>query len=180
MGRDKASLTWAGESLAVRAASLLAAVCEPVALVGAWVGPPVAGARVLPDRRPGEGPLAGLETALEAASGAAVLLLACDLPAVDASLLARLARCGPRFGAAGPEARVAAAGGRLQPLCALYSGSCAPIVRDALDRGERAVHRMLRAVRVTPVEAGDRLVNVNTPEDWERWTGGRRPVGEPR
>lgn len=180
MGRDKAGLTWAGESLAARAAGLLAAVCDPVVLVGDTDGTPVPGARVLVDRRPAEGPLAGLETALEAAAGAAVLLLACDLPAVDAPLLARLARCGPRFGAAGPEARVAAAAGRLQPLCALYSATCAPVVRDTLDGGERAVHRMLRSVRVTPVEAGDRLVNINTPEDWERWIAGQPTVGEPR
>lgn len=177
MGRDKARLAVAGESLAARAAATLAEHCERVVLVGRGASP-VAGVASLADRRPGQGPLAGLERALEAARGNDVLLLACDLPSVDRQLLERVAARPPGFGAV-PAARVAAGGRGLQPLCALYSASCAGPVSAALDRGERAMHRLLESLQVTAVEAGGRLVNLNTPEDWERWTAAERPVGEP-
>jgi molybdopterin-guanine dinucleotide biosynthesis protein A len=178
MGRDKAHLGWRGTTLAGHAAEQLGPFCHVVVLVGGRGGPSVPGFPVLADRRSGEGPLAGLETALAAAAGAPVLLLACDLPAVDRELLEDLMRAAGDFGCAGPEARVAAAAGRAQPLCALYSASCAPLVSAALDRGERAARSLLEGVRVTPVEAGERLVNVNTPEEWERWltAGGRASV----
>ena len=178
MGRDKARLRWQGASLAAREAALLATVCEPVVLVGGSGRSPVPGVPVVADRRPGEGPLAGLEAALEVAAGAAVLLLACDLPAVDDELIAELARCGDGFGAAGPEARVAVDADASQPLCALYSATCAPVVAAALDRGERSARSLLRSLGVTRVEASGRLVNVNTPEEWERWTTGQRSARE--
>lgn len=173
MGRDKADLVWRGQSLAARASALLAGLCEPVVLIGAAT-------TGLPDRRPGQGPLGGMETALDAATGRDALILACDLPAVDRALLLELLRRPRGFGRRGGEARVATGHGRLQPLCGVYSSSCGPLVGRALDRGERSVLDLLSSLRVVTVEAGDRLANVNTPEDWERWRAGSAPAAEAR
>ncbi|MEZ5331675.1 MAG: NTP transferase domain-containing protein [Thermoanaerobaculia bacterium] len=128
--------------------------------------------RDLPDLRPRQGPLAGLEAALAAAEGRDVFLLACDLPAVDRALVRRILDRPDSFGHDAAEARVAVDEEGLQPLCALYSSTCAPLVRNSLDRGERAARDLLAVLRVTAVEAGGQLVNLNTPDDWARWTAG--------
>ncbi|MEZ5333681.1 MAG: molybdenum cofactor guanylyltransferase [Thermoanaerobaculia bacterium] len=165
MGRDKAGLRWEGRTLASRAAGLLRGLCDPVVLSGGPHGD-------LPDLRPRQGPLAGLEAALAAAQGRDVFLLACDLPAVDRALVRRILDRPDSFGHDAAEARVAVDEEGLQPLCALYSSTCAPLVRNSLDRGERAARDLLAVLRVTAVEAGGQLVNLNTPDDWARWTAG--------
>ncbi|MEZ5137807.1 MAG: NTP transferase domain-containing protein [Acidimicrobiales bacterium] len=98
MGTDKALLEVDGVALARRAARALAAGgAGEVVLVGASaaVGDRMA-MDVVPDDRPGEGPLAGLATALRWASGrggAEVLLVAaCDQPDLEPALLAELVR----------------------------------------------------------------------------------------
>ncbi len=45
------------------------------------------GSHIVPDREPGLGPLAGLETALTAAAGASVIVVAWDMPFVETPLL---------------------------------------------------------------------------------------------
>ncbi len=52
-----------------------------------WVG---CDARVLTDRSPGLGPLAGIEAALAATDAEALLVFACDLPFLDAALVTTL------------------------------------------------------------------------------------------
>ena len=62
----------------------------------------------------------------------------------------------------------------LEPLHALYAKAAAPALRDALHRGERSMHRVLRGLRVrevTPPEwtradpAGRFAINLNHPSD---------------
>lgn len=197
MERDKARLPFHGRPLAEHVAEVLARVFAEVVLVTRdpddprfpdW--PRVA------DRYPGHGPLAGLHAALLQAAqiegaqleapqieapqidrpGRPVFLAACDLPGLTPELVRHV--LGPGFPAgAGAAARVPFADGRLQPLAALYSPGCLPLVASSLERGERAVHRFLDRIDVTtvpltpdlPFYRRHLLANVNRPRDLERF-----------
>jgi molybdenum cofactor guanylyltransferase len=133
--------------------------------------------RVVADRYPGAGPLAGLDAALAATSLSRVLLLACDMPDVSRRLLEDLlAR------ADDADVVVPAPGGALQPLCAVYGAAVAPVVEAQLRSGRLRARELpeaaelagLRVVRVgehtlAALDPGLRsFANVNSPGDRAR------------
>ncbi len=122
---------------------------------------------VLPDFRPGHGPLAGVETALREALVDRVLVVACDLPGLSVELLRRIAEW-----PVDADVVLPLASGRRQPLCARWHRRCLPAIRAALDAGQRSIQRLLETVdlaELSPADLGipvDRqLFNVNRPED---------------
>lgn len=136
------------------------------------------GARVVLDRYPGTGPLGAVVTALEAASGSPVLVLAADMPHVSARLVAALAA--RHAGAPGPEDRAghdATVPRSLhgpEPLCAVYGPSALRPLRAAFASGNLSIRHALERlrVRVMPVEAvaaiGDPALlfrNINSPAE---------------
>ena len=139
---------------------------------GSWRGD----LRVVADRNPGGGTLAGLHTAVLEAP-APVVAVAWDMPFVTPGLIAAL---GAGLGAA--DVVIPASGGRrgVEPLCAGYGPATGPAMAAALERGDlRAIafHEAVR-VRVVPeVELrafGDparMFFNVNTPDDLVRANG---------
>ncbi len=170
LGRDKGLISSRGTTLVARAVDLLAGLFTRVVLV-APERPEYAALRAerVTDRWPDAGPLAGIEAALFAAAGSPVLVLACDLPLVDAELVTSLASVGPGFGGDGPAARLVAANGTLQPLCGLYSAACGPVFNRALGRGVRSMHEALREISCQTFEVtSELLLNVNVEADVAR------------
>lgn len=175
MGFDKTALELDGRSVVLRAADLLRATCTEVVVSSRpgseWEGGDL---RAVPDLRANLGPLAGLEAVLEAASGRAVFLLACDLPQVSTELVDYLRRASER--ATECAAVVPAIGGRVQPLCGIYRQSALETVRDHLDVGRRAMLDLLDALDTTTVVIDSRLPffrtdlfhNLNRPQDLEQ------------
>jgi molybdopterin-guanine dinucleotide biosynthesis protein A len=167
LGVDKARVTVGGETLAHRAARILAAVCDAVV----EIGPGVTGRPHVVEDPPGGGPLAAL-----AAGGSALraldcdghaLVLAVDLPRVETALLQFL-RDWPGSPTAVPEA-----GGRLQPVCARYGADALLAASSLVDGGVRALHALFDVVEhdVVPevawraVAPADAFADVDTPED---------------
>ena len=138
------------------------------------------GRPVVPDRRPDRGPLAGIEAGLEraAATGAdGALFLPCDLPALTAAEIARLAdafRLDPR----GIKVAVVS-GGRAEthPLCCVAHRDVLPEIRAALDRGHLGVGRLWQDLGATPVPFDDPrpFRNLNSPVDLQAWNQERTP-----
>ena len=158
MGRDKALIEVDGVPMARRVAGALAAagIGRIVAIGPARLS---AGLETVADEHPGEGPLGAILTALHAASPAPVLVVACDLPWLDAASIAALC--------AAPAAAVAVARtDRIEPLCALWQPEAEPMLRAAFESGERAVHRALARLAFVevPLRSGA-LINVNAPHD---------------
>ena len=123
MATDKTIIVWRGETLAARAARVLAQVCDPVIEVGSGAS----SLRCVREEPPGSGPLAALVAgALALESRGPVVLLACDLPFVEAPIL-RLLSDWP-----GTPTVIPVADGRLQYACARYGP-------DALERAEAAL-----------------------------------------
>ena len=115
-----------------------------------------------------DGPLAGLLAALVWAADAGfdqVLTLACDMPRVPGDLLSRLQSALT----AESCVAVAASGGRLHPVCALWRTTAVPVLRRRADEGRLSLQGLSEAVgRVIvdwPAEDDDAFVNINTIDD---------------
>ncbi|MCU1365378.1 MAG: putative molybdenum cofactor biosynthesis protein [Ilumatobacteraceae bacterium] len=158
MGRDKALIEIDGLPMARRvAAAMRAAGIERVVAVGP--ADLASGLESVPDEHPGEGPLGGILRALEVAAPGSVLVAACDLPWLDAESVSALLDAAPCDVAVGRT-------GRIEPLFARWSPSCAATLQTLFDGGERAVHRALASLTVIEVGIRDEaLINVNMPED---------------
>jgi molybdopterin-guanine dinucleotide biosynthesis protein A len=104
------------------------------------------GRRVVPDETAGLGPLAGLATALQAAGGAAVLVVAWDMPFVTASLLRALRRIGDEGEGAMAVVPVHGADRWTEPLCAYYAPEALTICRALLAAGERRARALPAAL----------------------------------
>jgi molybdopterin-guanine dinucleotide biosynthesis protein A len=165
MGRDKALLPVDGVAMAARVAgALTGAGCDPVLAVGGDLAALAAlGLVAVADPRQGDGPLAGIVSALEAvpAASAVVAVCACDLPALAAEDVAAV------VAAASGGAAAVAWTGRIEPLCAAWPRARAlDAGRALLGAGERAVQRLVERLDhvLVPVPA-EHLRNVNRPGD---------------
>jgi molybdenum cofactor guanylyltransferase len=162
-GRDKSALLVDGRAILDHQIAALAPAVDDVVIVG--------GARAaIHDIMPGCGPLGGLHTALTAARGDAVLLIACDMPYLSTPFLAYLLSL-----AAGADIVVPQTERGYHPLCAVYTRACLePAAARLADRRLRLrdlVDSM--RTRVVPIDEirqfgdPDRLLaNVNTPADY--------------
>jgi molybdopterin-guanine dinucleotide biosynthesis protein A len=182
MGVDKATLRCGGQPLVAYAIATLRKICAEVYLCGNR--PDLAEfARVLPDARPGAGPLAALVTTTQhvrqLGEDALAVTLPVDVPLLPAELLAYLYQRAQNCGA---WATVPRAVDRPQPLCAIFSARLADPLDALLHAGESKVMRALQqacgdskkldmvelATVLSPEHAAqlpDWFLNINTPED---------------
>lgn len=167
MGAEKASLRLPdGRTLLARQLDLLAELHPTGLFVSARSG------QTLPPLPPGvrridddgtAGPLGGIVAVLLAATHPRLLVVAVDLPHLDAPTLRRLLR--------GPGGAVPRAAGRLEPLVAVYPRSFAPLAEAALARGEPGLQRLLAAPEaaglfsIVPMEDARPFFNWNHPQD---------------
>jgi molybdenum cofactor guanylyltransferase len=172
-GVAKPLLTVGGQRIIDRALAVLRPLVDEVVILADDAAPfaPL-GLRVIPDRRPGLGPLAGLEAALLAVDAEELLLVGGDMPALSPRVVAHVLAAAP-----GADAVVPFTAGRPEPLHARYHRRVAATVSARLDRGALPLHGLLDEIAVTPVdEAALRALdpelltfaNVNTPDDLRR------------
>ena len=172
-GLAKHALTVDGQRILDRQRAALRPVTSRVFLVG---GPPdrFAGTDlvVVPDARPGTGPLGAVYTALLAATTPRVLVVACDMPFLTAGFLEHLEAAGH-----GCDVVLPRDGRGLHPLCAAWAVGAAPILERLLDEGVRRMRDALEALRLHVIEGealrvfdpdGRLLHNINTPDDLAR------------
>ena len=173
MGRDKALLLLDGRTLVERAVELAQAVSRQVWIVGD-ARKYSSFAPVIEDVYARQGPLGGIHAGIASNGREWNLILAVDSPFLDAGFLNWMVE----------EARNAAAvvtvpraGGRLQPLSAVYHQSFASDAKAALEAGKNKIDLLFREVKTRVIEE-DEIVqrgysiemfrNVNTPEEWQR------------
>jgi molybdopterin-guanine dinucleotide biosynthesis protein A len=176
MGRSKATLEIGGEPLLLRVVGRLRRALPEVMVVGPpELGALVPGVRVVPDLRPGLGPLGGLEAALAATASPRAVVIACDMPFVFPELVRHLTRLAEQ--APDMDVVVLRTARGTEYLHAVYTARCLPLIREQLDAGERSAGALLARLRVREVDESEasRLdprglsaFNANTPEEWER------------
>ena len=173
MGRDKAALPAGDGTLIEHLARRLAPVVDETIVAGGSGRDAPAGARMVDDRYPGLGPLAGIHAGLLAARHAHVWVVGCDLPDADPGLASLLRGLAGDYDAVVPRLD-----SEPQGVCALYDRVLASRIEDLLTAGERRVKMLLAASNVryvTPEEL--RVVdpqlrsfrNINTPAEYEAW-----------
>ncbi len=137
MGRDKAMLAVEGVHYARR----LAEVLHRVSGLVLEVGPGRSGLDAVVEEAPGEGPLVAFACGARALAQrgwcGAILVLACDLPLMDASALSKVARH-PGAGSVVPLIA-----GRPQPLAARWSAADVAFAQGAVTGGARSMKVLL-------------------------------------
>jgi molybdenum cofactor guanylyltransferase len=176
MGRPKAWLAFADETMLARVVRLLGEAVNPIVVVAApeqdvpTLPPEI---RVVRDEERGRGPLQGLAAGLTALAGQAdaAYLSSCDVPFLQAAFVRRLitllgshAICVPRVGA------------YHHPLAAVYRLEVCEAVRRLLADNRLRPFFLFEAVPTRVVDAAElmdvdptfqTLRNLNTPEDYE-------------
>ena len=166
MGTAKAVVDVAGRPLLHHPLEALRGVCSQLVIVAKRssvlpeLGPEVA-VWLEPDEP--QHPLTGLLHALQQAGGAAVLVCAVDLAAIDSDTLRKILSAADQDAAA--DAVVPRAASRLQPLCALYRPSAIGHIERSKP-GARVLDVVASmTVAEVPFDSNAPFANVNTPED---------------
>jgi molybdopterin-guanine dinucleotide biosynthesis protein A len=166
LGFDKATVRIGDETLAGRAARVLAAVCSPVV----EVGPGRTALRAVREIPSGSGPLAGLVAGADALDASVVVLLGCDLVRVETPVLGLLAEW------AGAPTAVPMVGAEPQLVCARYGPDALAAARDLVAAGERSLRALLAAIDVDfvtekrwrAIADADAFDDLDTPDDLAR------------
>ena len=169
MGQDKAALRYGGRTQLERAMGLIAAHVERayVSVRAEQHSEPVRAAFAqIEDRRADIGPVAGILAAQEEHPQAAWLVLACDLPLLDAATLAHLVSA--RTPAALATAYRSSHDGLPEPLCAIYEPASHAPLADFITTGRHCPRKFLVSVGARLIEEPDprALQNVNTPAEY--------------
>ena len=112
------------------------------------------------------GPAAGVLGGLEHAGGRAVLVVACDMPLLDAASLLKLLslRNSEKLATC-----FIAGDGKPEPMCAVYEAACLPVLEEWLGNGNFSLRRFLENADVELIAFSEPqlLASVNTFEDVE-------------
>ncbi|MFU8804674.1 MAG: molybdenum cofactor guanylyltransferase [Bradymonadaceae bacterium] len=168
-GSDKARASVGDETLIEVAARALRPVTESVTVIADRDDKYAdLGLRTLGDERPGQGPLAGIERALMDSAEPWILIATCDVLGLRSAWAEQLME----HREDGARAVVFRGSERWEPLFALYHVSILPLVQDALERGERAVWKVLEGAPVVALplpEGWEEVGVINTPESLARY-----------
>ncbi len=177
LGKDKTVELIGGASLLQRVLSRLATFSTEIILVMAQgqAKPPHAlppETRVIEDVFPGAGSLGGIYAGLTASSSFYNLLVACDMPFLNVSLLQYLLELSPSGDAVIPRV-----GGYLEPLHAVYSKNCLTPIRHLLEQGNHKIINFFPQLKVRYVEEEEvnrfdpehlSFLNINTQQDLDK------------
>jgi molybdopterin-guanine dinucleotide biosynthesis protein A len=170
MGTDKAALTTpTGETFLRSAAATLSRLCGRVVIAGSGEGEGGGEFETVPDRRPGTGPLAGVEAALASARPGelAALVVPVDMPGLTAASL------GPLVAVWSADPARMAAPSADEPLPAVVPVSLLAELTAHLDAGGRSVRSFAARVGfiASPMPPA---ANLNTPAEYAAWLGTER------
>ena len=168
MGRDKALLPFRGITLLQHVAAAVEQAAGKAVVIGDPERYGKLGYPVWADRVPQCGPMGGVYTALNVTASDWNLVVACDMPMLNAPALRYLidhALRSSRMCIAAAERQ-----GELQPLCAVYHRRCLPILERAIRERRFAMKSLLSELDTeqVPLERSI-LANANTPDDWTQF-----------
>jgi molybdopterin-guanine dinucleotide biosynthesis protein A len=176
-GADKSALVFDGERTIDRQVAALRTITDSIIVVG---GDDTrfesTGVRVVPDLVSGAGALGGIYSALAHSKDPRTLIVACDMPFLNVTVLERLVRpAAPDVDVVMPRTHDG-----LQPLCAVYANRLVDVIRQRIDRGLLKIVDLAEVVRIEEIGPEElatydpgrlMFVNVNTPHDYERAKG---------
>jgi molybdenum cofactor guanylyltransferase len=171
MQRDKAALKYQGRTQLERAFELASRHVDKVfvSLRADQTSDPVRAQRpMIVDVGAGEGPIAGIRSALAAHPEVAWLVLACDLPYLSDAVIAGLLR--RRDPSALATAYKSAHDGLPEPLCAIWEPAAAQVLAQYQAAGGHCPRKFLirHGAHLLDLPDPRALDNVNTPEEYSQ------------
>ncbi|MFQ5753503.1 MAG: NTP transferase domain-containing protein, partial [bacterium] len=172
MGKDKALLTFDGKAMIKHVIETVLSRVNDVMIISnqpefyASLGLPV-----YPDEIQSCGPLAGIYTALRHSTSRHCLVVACDLPFISKSMIQFLCE-----NCAAYDVLVFESESGLEPLCAVYSKNCLPIIQEQIKNHRYRVSDFYEKVNTHIVRLNPELVfydskafmNINTREELQQ------------
>ena len=182
-GRDKALVEVDGKLMLARMIELLRGAAKEGKVVAVRGKYEAFGVEIVEDRWPGEGPLGGIITALEATAKSPAkcewnLIVSCDMPFLTREWLTFLC---DRAAKSKAQVVLPHSGHGPEPLCACYRTAAAGALRAAFESGVRKVTQGLQHVATEVLDeaewkrfdsAGRLFWNMNTQADYEEASRG--------
>lgn len=125
----------------------------------------------------GFGPMGGIYTGLTSLSGEHGFFVACDMPFLNVNLIRHMVDVRDDFDAVVPRMDW-----MLEPLHALYSKRCLPVIREAIGQNQHQILKCFAELRVRYVDEEElrlwdpdlrSFFNINKPEDLPGKTNAR-------
>ena len=174
MGAEKALVELDGRTLLEHALTLARSVSPEAWIVGSKAKFSRYG-DVVEDEFPQHGPLGGIHAGLRSSTSELNLMLAVDMPFVDARFLEFLFEEAARQECA--VVTIPRAGGAWQTLCAVYRKPFADLAEEALRAGKNKIDPLFRGIEMRILEERELIEqnfspalfrNLNTPEELEQ------------
>lgn len=169
MGRDKSLLPIHGRTMLEHILGQIRPITDEL-IIGANDATRYAftGIPVIEDQVPGQGPLMGILSCLQASHHERVFVTACDIPDLPENFVRMMLRRAMTADLVMPRNSE----GQEEPLMAVYRKNLIPAARAALAQGKRRIVALFEepGVRVAFVNMppGDWYQNLNTPADYEK------------
>ena len=176
-GRDKALVDMDGAPMLLRMRVLLSSAVGDAHVIAAPKKYAAIGVTGIPDRWEGQGPLAGIITALltTQSTGSAEwnLIIGCDMPFLTREWLSYLAE---RALASDAEVVAPKSPQGLEPLCACWRTSAAAKLQNTFETGTRKITQAMKQLELEVIDesdwkrfdsAGRLFWNMNTAADYD-------------
>ena len=136
------------------------------------------GLEIVPDLKPGQGPLMGIVSSLPHSTNDVNFVVACDIPYLKLSFASRLIKLADGYDMVLPYAEDQ----KYEPLFAVYRKSTIEPALNILKRGGRSIIELLDYVRVNLVKIpeGSWYRNINTASDYRNLSATKSGSGPPR
>ena len=177
MGMDKAFLKQAGVSLLDRQLALLKKLGAAELIVSRRKEqlPCCVPGRIVYDKYPDAGPIAGLASAFENARTPFLMVLAVDLPRISFRCLNQMLRL-----CAAGQGIVPSFNARFEPLAAIYPIEMAGLVNDCMENNRFKLQDLVRLgiaenlLKAQSISERDQsnFCNLNTPQDFSKFESG--------
>ena len=175
-GRNKAALRLGPDAVLERQLAVLRRVADRTVIIANDETPYRSyDVPIIPDLAPGSGALGAIYTAIQSTSASHTLVVACDMPFLDAPFLARLIEAGRDVDIAIPRTTRG-----YEPLCATYSRRCAAVLQGRIEAKQLALKDLLTSdhglsIRELGPDEIDHygradllFFNINSAEDYAR------------
>lgn len=166
-GRDKGLVEWQGQPLIAHLQRLTRGVSDDLIIScnrNKEIYAPYADQLVHDDSDDFPGPLAGIRAGLRAARHPFLLVLPCDVPQIDATLIQAMRHSASQQ----PEHPLMVRhGAHWEPLLCVIPTALLPAFERAWQAGERSPGRVMRHLQAQALQCPEndpRLANLNTPE----------------
>jgi len=127
------------------------------------------GAKIIPDKTPGQGPLMGITSALKASGNDLNFIIAADIPQIDIALMKQILHSAADYDAAIPGIN----NQKYEPLFAVYKKSITGHAEKAIDAGQNKIMTALAQcnIKYIDITENQKPKNINTMDDYHQFIG---------